>query len=152
VHQANLGFCRLDENDQAVFGDRKRTTLTNLFTTRYLFKVNMSIDLRVRHYWDRVQYNNYYSLNENGSLTKNENYHGYNNFNYNIFNVDLVFNWFFAPGSNLSLVYKNNIEHEGDYVYYNYRNNFSTTLNAPQTNSISLKLLYYIDYLYLAKK
>lgn len=151
LHEANLGYCRMDENNKPVFGDRKRTTITNLFTTRYIFKVNMSIDLRVRHYWDRAQYNNYYSLAENGTLTKNDSYTEFNNFNYNIFNVDLVFNWFFAPGSNLSIVYKNNIENEGEYVYYNYRNNFSNTLNAPQTNSISLKLLYYIDYLYFVK-
>lgn len=152
LHLANLGWCTFDDNNAPVFGDRKRTTITNLLTVRYLFKVNMSVDLRVRHYWDRAVYNHFYSLNENGSLTKNENYQAFNNFDYNVFNVDLVYTWFFAPGSNLSIVYKNSIENESDYVYYNFRNNFSNTLNSPQTNTLSLKLLYYIDYLYLQKK
>ncbi len=151
-NSANLGFCKFDSEDKPVFGDRKRTTITNLFTTRYIFKLNMSFDVRVRHYWDRAQYNNYYSLTENGNLLENKGYQEYNNFDYNIFNVDLVFNWFFAPGSNLSIVYKNNIENESDYIYYNFNTNFSNTIKSPQTNSISMKLLYFIDYLYFVKK
>jgi hypothetical protein len=152
LHKANLGWCTFDADGAPVFGDRKRTTITNLITTRYLFKLNMSIDLRVRHYWDRAQYNNFYSLEENGELTKNKAFTDFKNFDYNVFNVDLVYNWFFAPGSSLSLVYKNNIENESNYIHYNYGSNLANTLNAAQTNSISLRLLYFIDYLYLTKK
>ncbi len=151
-HTANLGWCTFDANNEPVFGDRKRTTLTNLITGRYLFKLNMSIDLRVRHYWDRAQYNQFYALSDNGELIENPAFTDFKNFDYNVFNVDVVYNWFFAPGSSLSLIYKNNIENESNYIYYNYASNLSNTLNAAQTNSVSLKLLYYIDYLYLQKK
>ncbi len=151
LHEAELGWCTFDELNNPVFGNRKRITITNLLTVRYIIKLNMSIDLRLRHYWDRAQYKNYYALNSDGTLKWNDAYKTYNNFNYNLFNVDLIYNWFFAPGSSLSIVYKNNIENEIPYVYANFNNNFSNTLNAPQTNSLTLKLLYFIDYLYFTK-
>ncbi len=112
----------------------------------------MSIDLKVRHYWDKAVYKKHYHLNENGSLSYIKDDTNYTNFNYNVFNIDLVYTWIFAPGSNLSIVYKNNIENESGYIYNNYGTNLMNTVGAPQTNSISLKLLYYIDYLYFVKK
>lgn len=152
LHKNNLGFSKLDDEGNPLFGSRERTTISNLFNTRYTFKLNMSIDLKVRHYWDKAVYNRHYHLNENGSLSYIKDDTNYTNFNYNVFNIDLVYTWIFAPGSNLSIVYKNNSENESGYIYNNYGTNLRNTFGAPQTNSISLKLLYYIDYLYFVKK
>ena len=93
----------------------------------------------------------FYELNTNGTL-RNSNYSGNFNSNYNAFNIDLLYAWRFAPGSELTLVWKNSIETNHDYVVNSYRENFDNTIDSPQTNSISLKIIYYFDYLYLKRK
>jgi hypothetical protein len=69
-----------------------------------------------------------------------------------VFNIDLVYSWQFAPGSFMTLVYKNAIETNSGKITNNLWNDLKTTLHGPQTNSVSLKLIYYLDYLYLRKK
>ena len=152
MHQANIGWCDFNEKDEAIFGDRKRSTITNLLTARYVLKLNMSLDLKVRHYWDRAYYNHYYKLEDDGKLSQLDYYDNSRNFDYTLFNIDLGFNWVFAPGSTLSIVYKNFIENEKAQLYSTYYSNIYSTLQGPQTNSISLKLLYFIDYLYFTKR
>ena len=64
----------------------------------------------------------------------------------------MVYRWVFAPGSELSLVFKSNLTAFDGDVASSYLDNFENTLQAAQTKSISLKVLYYIDYLSLKKK
>jgi hypothetical protein len=64
----------------------------------------------------------------------------------------MVFQWQFAPGSSLNLVWKNSIYNESGEVIKSYSQNFNNTLDANQLNVVSLKVLYYFDYLYLRKK
>ena len=70
--------------------------------------------------------------------------------NINFFNIDMVYTWQFAPGSFLNLIWKNNIAKfdQGTSVLHgdNYFNNFGQTLDAPQTNNLTLKVIYFIDY------
>jgi hypothetical protein len=73
------------------------------------------------------------------------------NINFNAFTVDLQFIWYFAPGSELSFVWKNLILTQGDQISYSYFDDFNKTISAPQTNSFSIRVLYYLDYLLLKK-
>jgi hypothetical protein len=72
--------------------------------------------------------------------------------NFNTFNVDMVFSWWFAPGSEVSLVWKNAIASDGTDYIPNYLGNLNQTLQSPQNNSISIKVLYYLDVLNLKGK
>jgi hypothetical protein len=107
----------------------------------------------VRHYWSRAQYINFYTLQENGELIDNAEYYGTTDydFNYNAFNVDLVFSWQFAPGSNLSVVWKNAILDEQPQPIVNFFEDVKHTFSSDQLNSLSIKVLYYLDYQYLVK-
>ena len=112
----------------------------------------MALTLNARHYWSTGFYRKYETLGVNGDFLDNYDYHYNNNFNYNVFNIDFVYSWQFAPGSNLSIVYKNAIETQTNKVTFNLLNDFKTTLKDPQSNSISIKVLYYLDYLALKKR
>jgi len=111
----------------------------------------MALTLNARHYWTTGFYRKYLTLASDGVLIANYDYNYNNNYNYNVFNIDLVYSWQFAPGSNLSIVYKNAIETQTDKVTANLLNDVSRTLHDPQSNSISVKVLYYLDYLALKK-
>jgi hypothetical protein len=71
--------------------------------------------------------------------------------NFNALTADLNFGWYFAPGSELSVMWKNSIYSSGQELLENYFRDFSQTISSPQTNGFSIRFLYYIDYLYLKK-
>jgi hypothetical protein len=99
----------------------------------------------VRHYWSQAQYNDFKSLNADGTLSATA-YNNNHNVNFNSFNVFLMYIWQFAPGSEVSIVYQNAIFSSGSAITTNYFDNVNNTFRLPQTNSLSLKVIYYLDY------
>jgi hypothetical protein len=146
------GFVNIDENNDVIIGVRYLTNVTNTIEGRYLFRNNLSLGVRVRHYWTRGDYKSFYTLSEEGRLQDNLSYNNNHDFNFNAFNVDMVFQWQFAPGSSLNLVWKNSIANEEDHVVNSFSYNINNTFETKQLNTVSLKVLYYFDYLYLRKK
>ncbi len=156
----NSGYATTDEDtDNIIYGSRKISTVINTLTGNYIFTSRMGLSLRARHYWSRVNYDQFYQLREDGFLDPTE-YTGNHDNSFNAFNVDLVYNWEFTPGSQLSIVWKNNIslytdsdsEEYSHIATKNYLNNVSDTFNAPQLNSFSIRLLYFLDYQQVFKK
>lgn len=134
------------------FGARKLNTYITTLSAKYIFKNDLSFTLNGRHYWNTGEYIHYYTLLGNGLLAANTTYTENNNFSYNAFTLDATFSWQFAPGSIFSVVYKNVIDNEGFLLPKNYADNFSQTFQLPQTNSISIKVLYYLDYQQIKKR
>jgi len=85
-------------------------------------------------------------LKEDGKLTNWDNHVENSDINYNAITIDLKLIWNFSPGSQLSLVWKNLIDSNRNEIPESYLQNLSKTLQEPQINSLSMKLLYYIDY------
>jgi hypothetical protein len=148
----NFGVADYSDPEHIIFGLRVLHTYENVLSGKYIFKNDMALTLNARHYWTTGYYRKYLDLLADGDYTDNYTYSYNNNFNYNVFNIDFVYSWQFAPGSNLSIVYKNAIETQTDRVNYNLYSDFKTTLRAPQLNSISIKILYYLDYSALKRK
>lgn len=145
--------------EDIIFAKRDRVTYENTVSGSYIFNNKMGVTLTARHYWSTVKYEEFYALTNDGYLEEYPGYDGLDaqgnslhDISYNAFTIDLVYQWVFAPGSQLSLVYKNFIETEGYKVDPDYFANFSKTLKAEQLNSFSVKVLYYIDYLYFKKR
>ena len=142
-----------DTDNEVIYGVRERNTVVNTLEARYLFNSRMAVNLRARHYWSKAVYKDFKLLKEDGYVT-NTDYTGEHNRNFNAFTLNLGYTWQFAPGSELSLVWKSDIfssqnadsEDYLDIATNNYFYNFSETFSAPQNNNFSLRLLYYIDY------
>ncbi|PKP22980.1 MAG: hypothetical protein CVU05_01380 [Bacteroidetes bacterium HGW-Bacteroidetes-21] len=133
-----------------LFCKRDLTTITNLLSCQYTFNPRSSLSLRCRHYWSKAIMSEVATLNSEGKLENFVPYTG-DNINYNVFNTDLQYIWNFAPGSELSIVWKNFISNADNYAEPNFYKNFSNMLKEPQGNSLSVKLLYYLDYNYIFK-
>lgn len=143
----NVGFANFDESEQPIIGGRRLDTWENSLRGTYIFKNNMSLALISRHYWITGQYKRYFSLDQEGEIVENSTYHQNNNFNFNVFNIDLIYEMRFAPGSILNIVYKNNISTEKTVVRRNFNNNINDLLNDPQATTVAIKVLYFLDYL-----
>ncbi|MBE0679246.1 MAG: carbohydrate binding family 9 domain-containing protein [Bacteroidales bacterium] len=145
----DIGFTRANQVNGIVFGKRDISTITNTLSGAFIFTASSYLTLRARHYWSRADYDgSYFELENDGSLNmlNNPDITDSDDVNTNFLNIDLVYTWRFAPGSELSLVWKNSIFSEGDIIIRNAMDNFTDLLSMPQTNSISLKILYYLDY------
>ncbi len=138
--------------DDIIFSRYDRRTIEGIINVKYTFNNRMGITLRGRHYWSDRNNLNFYKLTERGYL---ENYAGYTknkNRSYNVFNVDMVYTWQFAPGSEFSIAWKDSSSENDSDIRKNYGRNFDHIINSPQNNNLSLKVLYYLDYLQLRKK
>jgi len=65
--------------------------------------------------------------------------------------VDMIFTWNFAPGSELDCAWKNAAISDQSTYISNYWTNLHNSL-LDQMNSLSIKVLYYLDYNKLKKK
>lgn len=143
-----------DELQAVIFGRRQVNNITNTFNSRYIFTNRMGITFRVRHYWSRVEYDKFYELTEDDEL-KETDYNGIDpdsgdmvdNRNFNTFNIDMEYNWQFAPGSEIRAIWKRSIGTNDRATHLRFFDNFSNTWNSPNVDSITLRLVYFIDYL-----
>jgi len=74
------------------------------------------------------------------------------NTNYNAFTIDFVYRWVFLPGSEINLVWKNSIFSSDKNIEDSYLNNFNQLFDYNAVNSLSLKVLYWLDYQSLKKR
>lgn len=147
----NVGFAKKINNDTIYYGGRIITTFINTIEGRYMFKNNMSLNLLSRHYWNYGDYKAFYFLHPDGDVILTDQYNENHNYDFNTFTIDLIYTWQFAPGSFLSIAYKNNIEYELNQLQKKYFSNLESLMGQPQQNRFSIKLLYYFDALYLKK-
>lgn len=142
----DIGYVTTLDDDSIIFGKRDLKELENSLSGKYSFNDRSSISLAFRHYWSPVAYQDqYYKLEENGELTES-NYTGDNDINFNSWNLDLRYIWQFARGSELIALYRNSILNFEDSSNQDFQDNISNLFDQPLGHSISLKVIYYLDY------
>ena len=127
------------------YGVRDVRTLVNIMKGKYVFKNNLSLTLRIRHYWSYGEYDYYGDLDDSGYIIRDDGFQGDSDFNFNAFNTDLIFAWQFAPGGFINLVYKNAFQTDDNNTQLSYFNNLGTVLEAGQRNTVTMKLVYFFD-------
>lgn len=143
----SYGFASSDaDNGLIFFGKRNIDRIRNTLTANYVFNPKASMQLNFRHLWTGVKYNDYFALGDNGTLIEDNIFPGIDNINFNTLNLDLRFSWWFAPGSELIVLYRNSIASSGNIIETNYFENVNNLLNSPQQNNISIRLTYFLDY------
>ncbi len=149
---SNIGFTDKTNNDDSIyFAKRNIRTLENILSASYTLNNKSGVTLRVRHYWSGNRNKSYYNLQQDGSLLPALSYSDNKDQNYNAFTVDMIFRWIFAPGSELSVAWKNAAYDDRNKVFPNYWDNLRKSWISP-TNSLSVKVLYYIDYNRIRKR
>ena len=149
---SNAGFVTR-ENDELIFGKRSVQELTNTFEASYAIYSKLSMNLRVRHYWIQVDYDDQFTLNTQGNLDRNNYTIDPNDFddNFNSFTVDYTARWQFAPASELSFNYKLGANLFNNQINSGYGTNLKNTVQQDNSNSISLKMTYFLDFNQLRK-
>lgn len=145
-----------DATDNTIFARRNRNTFTNTISGKYTLNNVMNINLSVRHYWSYAINNQFLNLQDDGSVVDNTIYSENKNSSLNTWNLDLSYSWWFAPGSQISVLYRNN----SFASFRNLDNTFNRDINDSFKNSInhenldhifSISIRYFIDYNSLKK-
>ena len=132
--------------DQIIFGNRQQRTMTNSLGANYFFSTKSAVNLNLRYYWAPVYYDKFYKLNSDGTLSAINNYNQNKDINYNVWNMDIGYTWEFAPGSNMSLLYRNSLLNYDSDAQIGFKDNIDNLLSQPLRNTLILKMTYYIDY------
>jgi hypothetical protein len=140
------------EADSVFFSRRNVRTVNNVISTAFMLSNKATVNVRFRHYWSGVTNKQSYLLQNDGTLSELPEYDLFKNENYNSINIDLNFRWIFSPGSEISVAWKNSILDWQEELNLNYWENLESTWKSAQTNSLSVRLLYYMDYNMLRKR
>ncbi|MBC5838900.1 DUF5916 domain-containing protein [Flavobacterium muglaense] len=133
-------------SDDIIFGQRDREILQNDITGKYAINNKMTVNLTARYYWSYSENHNFLTLQQDGYLTPNTTYTLNKDRNFNSWNFDLAYSWWFAPGSEMSVLYRNYSLERGTTVEKNLNTNFKSAFNGNLTNILSISFRYFIDY------
>jgi hypothetical protein len=147
-NENNFGWIFNDDNG-IIIGQRDLTNIENSLTASYNFDPYKAIDLRFRNFWSTANHsdNVYWMLNDDGSRTRTE-YDLENrdpDTNFNIWNLDLSFRWRFAPGSEATLLYRNQMFNQTDLANLNYSESLEALFDQPAQHTLSLRITYFVD-------
>ncbi|MFM9825225.1 DUF5916 domain-containing protein [Flavobacterium sp.] len=143
-----------DDYDESniVFGERNQEVIQHELIGKYSLTNKMNINLTARYYWSYSQNHDFFILQNNGHLTPNESYNVNQDLNYNLWNFDLSYSWWFAPGSEVKVLYRNYGQEQTDSVKKNVNTNLKDIFNSDLTNIFSISIRYFIDYNKLKSK
>lgn len=143
--QNDVGFIDFEDSN-IIFARRNRDTYTNSLSSKFSISSVMNFNLSVRHYWSLAENNKINNLNEDGSLSTNATYSGNRNSNFSTWNLDLSYSWWFAPGSQMSILYRNNAGIFDREINKDFGSNFSNLFEDNLNHVLSISVRYFIDY------
>ncbi len=130
-----------------IFANRNVITYSNSISGKYALNSRMTFNLLVRQYWSYAENKHYLSLSTDGTLTDFATYSTNKNSNFNSWNADLSYAWWFAPGSQLSLLYRNSGAGFEREINKHLGENVSALINNSKLNHVfSISIKYFIDY------
>jgi hypothetical protein len=143
----NIGWVDFDENNNTIFARRDRITYINTLQGKYSINSKMNLNLNVRHYWSYAVNSEYLTLLGDGTLVNNSTYTTNKNSDFNTWNMDLSYSWWFAPGSQVSVLYRNNSSMFTRDFSHQFESNIKDAFNNQNLNHIfSISVRYFIDY------
>jgi hypothetical protein len=149
----NIGFVGTDSDTNEIFmGRRDRSTYINTLQGKFTINSEMNFNLSLRHYLSYADYSQYYSLQNDGTLSATSNFTQNSNSIFNAWNLDLSYSWWFAPGSQVSILYRNNAALFENEYKRDLGSNFQKVIDKDNLNHIfSISVRYFIDYNSLKK-
>ena len=143
------------DNDNIIFAERNREIVDHYFTGKYSITNKMTFNLIARYYWSYAENHKFFNLQDDGNLSPIPYYSENKNRNLNSWNLDFSYSWWFAPNSQISVLYRSYVSYDQQEIAFVEKNtytNLSNLFNANLTNILSVSIRYYIDYNSLKSK
>ena len=137
--------------ENVIFGNRDRESVENSLQGTYNFNTKEAVSLSFRNFWSSATFasEEFSVLGRDGGLTPvtYDVASGNNpNANFNIWNLDLSYQWRFAPGSEAILLYRNSVFNLDSQSELAYSKSLRNLFEQPVRHNLSVRLVYYLDY------
>ncbi|MEO8239821.1 MAG: DUF5916 domain-containing protein [Flavobacterium sp.] len=143
----NKGYIDTVDPEMIVFANRNVITYSNTINGKYAVNSTMTLNLAVRQYWSYAENKNILELEPDGTLTPYPQYTENKNSSFYSWNADLSYSWWFAPGSQISVLYRNNASNFERIIDKNFGNNVRNLINNDALKHVfSISVKYFIDY------
>lgn len=130
-----------------IFANRDVITYANTLSGKYAVNSTMTLNLAVRQYWSSAENKDILELDSDGTLDPYSLYTKNKNSSFYSWNTDLSYSWWFAPGSQLSALYRNNASNFERIIDKDFKNNVTSLLtNDALKHIFSVSVKYFIDY------
>jgi hypothetical protein len=130
-----------------VFANRNVITYSNTLSGKYSLNSQMTFNISLRQYWSYAENKNTLSLEQNGRLADFTGYTTNKNSSFYSWNADLSYSWWFAPGSQVSVLYRNNAGAFERDINKEFKDNVTNLLNNDALSHVfSISVRYFIDY------
>lgn len=130
-----------------LFANRNVVTYAHTLSGKYSINSQVNFNLAVRQYWSYAENKNILSLEQNGRLKDFIGYTQNKNSSFYSWNLDLSCSWWFAPGSQVSFLYRNNSANFDRIINKDYGDTISSLLtNEKLQHTFSISVRYFIDY------
>ncbi|MDI1257153.1 MAG: DUF5916 domain-containing protein [Flavobacterium sp.] len=127
------------------YTQRNVKTITNEFSGKLALNNKMTINLTARYYWLALQNKRNFILQNNGYVTDAAFVPDLDE-NFSAWNFDLSYSWWFAPASQITVLYRNNAQDYSQIIDHSFGNNFKNLFSENLNNIFSVSFRYYIDY------
>jgi hypothetical protein len=149
----NKGYVDSSDNNDLlppntiIYANRNAVNYTNNLNGKYSLNSRMNFDISARYYWSYTENKNFLKLEDNGRLVDYNGYIDNKNQNLITWNLDVSYNWWFAPGSQLTLLYRSNAAKYDNLITKDFGNNYTSLLNNEDlSHVVSISVKYFIDY------
>ncbi|MDI5896869.1 DUF5916 domain-containing protein [Flavobacterium yafengii] len=130
-----------------IFANRNVITYSNTLSGKYSLNSQMTFNISLRQYWSYAENKNTLSLEQNGRLADFTGYATNKNSSFYSWNADLSYSWWFAPGSQVSVLYRNNAGAFERNINKEFTDNVTNLLNNDALSHVfSISVRYFIDY------
>ncbi len=129
-----------------VFGSRDATTNEMSLGASFVFNPTTSFRIDGRYLRQTLIYNELYDLESDGSLVSVAGDPSVYNLNFQSWNLDFRFSWWFAPASEMVLLYRNSLLELNDRAESDLGTEMARLWSEPQNHNLSLRVVYFLDY------
>jgi len=141
-----LSFVTVEDNN-SILSKRDTRLIENSLQGVYNFDATKSINLRFRNFWSSANFSDNYEVLQSDGTTQS--YEEENNFNpnadFNIWNMDVSFDWRFAPASNLTVLYRNNFSNFQSDGEISFSESINKLFQGSIQQTFSVRLAYFLD-------
>lgn len=128
-----------------VFGRRNIDNYEQSLELSYIVSKNAFVNVRGRYNWTSVHYRQFYHLKNDGWADGIPFLEG-RDINYTAAIMEANIAWNFAPGSQMSFMYRKNFDETKNAGQVKYFENWRNLTAMPQRDLLSFRFLYYWEY------
>ena len=153
-NQIGYAFER-EANGDPIVGYRDFTETQTVLSGIYNFTSRLNVTMRARHYWNKVIYNSFYNVDNEGYHIPKADFISGKDENYNAFNLDAFLTWDFRLGSRMIFGWKNWLGNSyaiNGIDNTNYLKNLKNMFTESHGNEFTLRFIYFLDFNQLRKK